>query len=62
MTMMDGIKMTSDERLDKLQELYDSIDQVIFETSLILEDRESKNLREALGHLNIALGKVYEDL
>ena len=62
MTMMDGIKMTSDERLDKLQELYDSIDQVIFETSLILEDRESKNLREALGHLNIAQGKVYEEL
>ena len=62
MTMMDGIRMTSDERLEKIQELHDSIDQIIFETSLILDDRESKNLREALGHLNIAQGKVYEEL
>ena len=59
---MFGLKMNSDERLYKIQELHDSIDQLVFETNLLLDDRESKNLREALGFLNLAMGKVYEEL
>lgn len=59
---MFGLRMNSDERLDKIQELHDSIDQLVFETNLLLDDRESKNLREALGFLNLAMGKVYEEL
>lgn len=59
---MFGLRMNSDERLEKIQELHDSIDQLVFETNLLLDDRESKNLREALGFLNLAMGKVYEEL
>lgn len=59
---MFGLRMNSDERLDKIQELHDGIDQLCFETTMLLDDRESKNLREALGFLNLAMGKVYEEL
>lgn len=59
---MFGLRMDSDERLEKIQELHDNIDQLVFETNLLLDDRESKNLREALGFLNLAMGKVYEEL
>lgn len=59
---MFGLRMNSDERLEKIQELHDGIDQLVFETNLLLDDRESKNLREALGFLNLAMGKVYEEL
>ena len=59
---MFGLRMNSDERLEKIQELHDSIDQLVFETNLLLDDRESRNLREALGFLNLAMGKVYEEL
>lgn len=59
---MFGLRMNSDERLEKIQELHDNIDQLVFETNLLLDDRESKNLREALGFLNLAMGKVYEEL
>lgn len=59
---MFGLRMSSDERLDMIQELHDGIDQLCSETIMLLDDRESKNLREALGFLNLAMGKVYEEL